>query len=89
MGIKIIKNPKGTFARKFGADSRAIKYVDITYRKRSRLGRILSFEKTKRIPIPKGNRITSIKNNDPRVGSVSISFTKLPSSNLKKIRGKK
>ena len=78
MVIKIVKNPKGKFARRFDTDPLAKRYVDITYRRRGRLGKLLPSKTTKRIKLPKGIHITSIENNSPRVGSVKITYKKIP-----------
>ena len=74
---RIIKSPKGKFVRDFTTDPLGQKHVDITFRRRGKLGKILKGETTKRIRVPKGNRIISIINNNPKVGSVKINFIKL------------
>jgi hypothetical protein len=76
MGEKIVKNPKGKFASNFNSDPLGEKYVDITYKRRGKLGKILTGSTKKRIKIPKGMRVTSINNNNPRVGSVRIKLKK-------------
>lgn len=88
MGIKIIRNPKGKFARSFDTDPLARRYVDITYRQRGRLGKLLKFQTTKRVKLPKGIHITEIENNSPKVGSVKITFKKIP-KRFRKKRGRR
>lgn len=73
---KIVRNPKGKFAKSFDSDPLGTKYVDIVYGKRSKLGRLLKTTTKKRVKIPKGKRVTSIENNNPRVGSVKITLVK-------------
>lgn len=76
MGTIIVSKKRGMFVRDFNADSLFEKYVDIKYGMRGKLGKLLKPTFTKRVKIPKGNRITKIENNKPAVGSVKISFKK-------------
>ena len=84
MGIKIVRNPKGKFARNFDTDPLARKYIDIIYRRRGRLGKILPSKTTRRIKVPKGTEVTLIDNNTPRTGSVRITFRKIKKRNNKR-----
>ena len=77
MGMKIIKSPKGKTPINFNNDPLGEKYVDITFVRRGRLGKILSGRTVKRFNLPKGNRLTRIENHKPKVRSVKISFRKI------------
>ena len=72
----IIKPKKGYSAWNFNTDSLAEKWVEIIYKKRSRLGKILKTVKKKRISLPKGVRLISINNHKPKVGYVTINYKK-------------
>ncbi len=77
MVTKIVKSPKGKFASNFNTDFLGRKFVDITFRRRGRLGKLFKSKNIKRIRIPKGMEIVSIHNHSPRVRSIRIVTRKI------------
>lgn len=76
MPKKIIKNPRGMFAKNFMSDPLGRNFVEITYAARNRLGKLLRIKRTRRIKLPRGVKIMRIENNAPKVGFVTITFVK-------------
>ena len=77
MGKIIIKNPKGKVVKNFEGNPSGRKFVTITYSRRGRLGKFLKLESTKKVKLPPNTTWTSIANNSPKVGSVTINYKKV------------
>lgn len=73
---KVIAPKKGFFVRDFNSDSLGVKYVDLFYAKRGRLGKLLKITAKKRILVPRGMRVIRMENNKPKLAAVTITFTK-------------
>ena len=73
---KVVAPKKGFFVRDFVSDSLGVKYIDLLYTKRGKLGRLLKVRAKKRISVPKGMRVISMENNKPRLGAVTITYKK-------------
>ena len=71
---KIVARKIGFYPFAFKSTPLMTDYVDITYRSRGRLGKLLKVKAKKRVRLPKGAKIQLIENHRPNVGQVYIRY---------------
>jgi len=73
---RVIRRIKGKRVLSFDSDALGRKFVIVYYGSKSRLGRLFRRTTTRTIRIPKGNKISRIENNKPRIGDVTVTYNK-------------
>ena len=72
----VFRKIKGFSPIDFKTDSLGYKFVEVTYGKRSKLGKLLKVKRTRKWMLPKGMRVRKIENHTPKIGEVTVTYTK-------------